>query len=79
MRYKVSFWGVRCWYDEETNMLQGLNRFHDVFIPVAIFFQNTMAAITNFLLPNWENPGFRFKILATEKAQNEPSDQPPKN
>jgi len=60
---KVSFWGVRCYLNEITGELQGINWFNEKLISVAVFFHNLMSGITNFFIPEWEQPGFRFRIL----------------
>jgi len=59
----VSFWGVRCYFNDETNDLWGINFFWDILIIPASWFQNAMAAITQFFFPWWEHEGFRFKVL----------------
>ena len=61
--YEVSFWGVRCWYNEHDNSLLGINWLYDLLIIPAACFQNFMAMITGFLFPTWDNPGFRLKVI----------------
>jgi len=61
-KYLVSFWGVRCFMDDD-GMVVGVNFIYDMLIPVAIFFHDTMSLITGFFIPSWEQPGFPFKIL----------------
>lgn len=61
--YKVSFFGVRCFYRVDGNVLWGINSFYDNLIPAAVFFHNIMSSITGFLIPGWQSPGFPFRIL----------------
>jgi len=65
--YKVSFWGVRCYLDDDTGYLWGINKFHDYLIPVATWFHNFMSLIALSLFPAWEQPGFMFKVLEVYK------------
>jgi len=67
---RISFWGCRCWYDTETNVLMGVNKFHSCMIPIACWFQDTMAMITQSFNPSWNNPGFRFKIIGKGKSND---------
>jgi len=78
MIYNVSFWGVKCIYNIETSELKGVNWLNDILIPVACWFHDTMAMITQWFNPAWENPGFRFKIIK-DKKDGVSDNQPPKN
>ena len=73
--HKVSFWGARCYWDDESGYLWGINPFHDRLIVVAQWFHNTLSMVTETLVPTWEQPGFRFKVLEeygkNESAPNE--------
>jgi hypothetical protein len=63
--HKVSFWGVRCYLREDDGCLWGINMFHEFLIPAAIWFHNVMSFLASMVNPEWEQPGFRFKILDT--------------
>lgn len=61
--HKVIFWGVKCYLNDETGDLWGVNRFHEMLIPVATWFHNAMSFMAEMFVPWWEQPGFRFGVL----------------
>ena len=61
--HKVSFWGVRCYWNRHTGDLWGCNLFWDVLIEPAICFHNLMTDVTLAFLPRWEPPGFPLKVM----------------
>lgn len=65
--HKISFWGARCYLNDETGDVWGINRFHERLLSVALWFDNLMSAITLFFDPKWEREGFRFKVLEEYK------------
>ena len=69
--HKISFWGVRCYINDETGDLWGINKFHEALIPWAVHFHNAMSFISEMLCPDYIGPGFRFKILEIYIYQND--------
>ena len=61
--HKVSFWGVRCYFNDNTGDLWGVNQFHERLIPLAIWFNEFMGFMTEMALPDTVEHGYRFKIL----------------
>jgi len=61
--HKVSFWGVRCYLNDENGDLWGVNLFHELLIPVVTKFHQIMAMITEMFIIGYEDPGFRFRVL----------------
>ncbi len=61
--YLVSFWGVKCYINDETGYLWGVNKFYDSLIPLAVIFDNFMADITHLLIPSYRHPGFKMAVL----------------
>ena len=59
----VSFWGARCYMNDETGDVWGINWFHERLLSAALWFDNLMSAITLFFDPEWEREGFRFKVM----------------
>lgn len=61
--HKVSFWGVRCYLDNDNGYLWGVNSFYDHLIPVAAWFHNFMSIIAFTLIPSWEQQGFLLRVI----------------
>ena len=57
--HKVSFYGIRCFFNCETGDLWGVNRLCDYFIPVVAGIHNCLAG----LLPGAGRGGFPLKVI----------------
>lgn len=55
--HKVSFYGVRCYMDDNSFTLWGTNAFMELLIPVAAFWHDY------FIAPFIEGEGFPVKVL----------------
>lgn len=61
--HKVSFYGIRCWFNMDTGDLWGLNWFWELLIEPACFIHNIICDTLHFIFPSWRRPGFPLKIL----------------
>lgn len=59
----VSLYGIRCYLNDETGDVAGVNWLYDRLIGPAVMFHNTMSALTAFVIPWFEPTGFPFKII----------------
>jgi len=74
--HKVSFYGVRCYMNDRTGHLWGVNAICEGLITVAVGSHNTMSAVTALLLPGWRQPGFKLKILQEYRDDDEAQQSP---
>ena len=64
----VSFYGVRCYMDDNTGELWGVNRFCDAMIPVVATLHNAFC----LLVPGAGERGFPLRVLKTFRHDEEP-------
>ena len=55
--HKVSFYGVRCYFDIETNEICGTNWFFDLLVIPVCYVHNTMDWLCEAIIPGYVGDG----------------------
>ena len=69
--HKISFYGLRCYYDDREEMMWGTNCVFDLLIEPVCHVHNFLSIVTEFMCPHWESSGFPIKILEEYKREGE--------